>query len=664
MRIQTLKIAVAMCFLISFPDTAVEANSNNIKVTCDENTSANLKITKAIERASQIRAANSNADVTIKFSPGVCRLDEPVILDQKNSGSFLHPIVFEGASNGETIITGAFKMMALRKDFLPADLPLSSKKIATPYQLSKRARVAFAAERPRGAYYPSTTAAIILLQNDHWLTLGRWPKESYIQTNAVPRMNGPIVWPTFYVPKDKIGSWSREKDLWLGGYWAQDFAYETLKVASIDKTRGLVKTKGPLSTEYDEAPSLNYFVFNATSELTAPGEYTVDSKAGIATIVKYAGAEPESVETQNLIELHNAHDIQFRHIQLRGALDTIFSAKDSSRITIEDCLISISGRTGIRIDQGFGNIIARTVITKIGETAVVLKGGNRTTLTPAKDILRDSIVTNYGLLTRTYRPALLIDGVGMQVKGSLFENGPFDAIMIKGNNNVVQRNEFFHVVREAGDAGAIYLGRNLSWRGNVIEENYFHDIRSDILAGRTPRGVYLDDFVSGNRVKKNIFYHVTYPVFIHGGSDNSVTHNLFVCSEKDSIFIHNDPKAWKHQGFNVSINEEIRKMGIPTSSMQLYRKEYPGIDRSITARGYEPRNNNTSGNIVAGDGNFGSLGKLFKPFAAIKHIGAIPCDVPTQDKVKIAAKKEMLFFADQQSALSDLPYYSFKNESR
>ena len=64
--------------------------------------------------------------------------------------------------------------------------------------------------------------------------------------------------------------------------------------------------------------------------------------------------------------------------------------------------------------------------------------------------------------------------------------------------DVVELNEVHGVCRETGDAGGIHTGRDYTWQGNVIRDNYWHDLRGPGLHGVT--AVYLDDFASGFEV--------------------------------------------------------------------------------------------------------------------------------------------------------------------
>ena len=65
------------------------------------------------------------------------------------------------------------------------------------------------------------------------------------------------------------------------------------------------------------------------------------------------------------------------------------------------------------------------------------------------------------------------------------------ALSAGGNDHIVELNEIHNVVYESGDAGAYYVGRDWTGRGNILRHNFWHDI-----VGGTGYGgmtIYLDD---------------------------------------------------------------------------------------------------------------------------------------------------------------------------
>ncbi|MEY5060447.1 MAG: hypothetical protein RIS45_368, partial [Planctomycetota bacterium] len=107
---------------------------------------------------------------------------------------------------------------------------------------------------------------------------------------------------------------------------------------------------------------------------------------------------------------------------------------------------------------------------------------------------------------------------------------PHIALWFRGNDHVIEANEFAEVVYETGDAGAVYVGRDWTAQGTVVRGNLFRDIRGS--DARFQNAVYLDDMSSGITVEDNIFVRCNWGVLVGGGRDNALRRNTFVACAK------------------------------------------------------------------------------------------------------------------------------------
>jgi hypothetical protein len=99
------------------------------------------------------------------------------------------------------------------------------------------------------------------------------------------------------------------------------------------------------------------------------------------------------------------------------------------------------------------------------------------------------------------------------------------AILLHGNNHIIEYNDIHHTTLEVDDMGAVYYGRDPTELGNVVRYNFFHN-----LGGQNKtEAVYHDDGACGMLVTGNIFYRAgTVAAFIGGGQDNTYTYNLIM----------------------------------------------------------------------------------------------------------------------------------------
>jgi len=118
----------------------------------------------------------------------------------------------------------------------------------------------------------------------------------------------------------------------------------------------------------------------------------------------------------------------------------------------------------------------------------------------------------------------------------VLSDGNHSAIIFAGNDHIIANNFIARVTRDVRDSGAIYAGRDWTTYGTVIKNNIFEDIHNILpapiirngLEAYATKGIYLDDGISGITIHENVFINTPWAVFINGGKDNDVEHNIFI----------------------------------------------------------------------------------------------------------------------------------------
>lgn len=64
--------------------------------------------------------------------------------------------------------------------------------------------------------------------------------------------------------------------------------------------------------------------------------------------------------------------------------------------------------------------------------------------------------------------------VGQRAVHNLIHDHPHCPILYSGNDHRIEWNEIHHVALETGDVGAVYSGRDWTFRGNAIRYNFIH----------------------------------------------------------------------------------------------------------------------------------------------------------------------------------------------
>jgi hypothetical protein len=237
-------------------------------------------------------------------------------------------------------------------------------------------------------------------------------------------------------------------------------------------------------------------------------------------------------------------------------------------------------RNGVTILNSPGSGVAYCDISEMGEIGESFTGGgNRITLTSGTNFAQCNTIHRVSRLSWTYNPAIYLIGVGYYIGHNLIYDAPHNAVLLYGNNHLVEYNEIHHVCTATADAGAIYMGQDWTMRGNVFRYNYIHDI--NLGGGATdPSGViglYLDDYFSGSTVFGNIFCAVDHGLLIGGGRDNTVQNNIFAGCTNYAIHVDQRGLGWESSSItntNSSLWTKLKAMPYQTPPWSI---QYPAL---------------------------------------------------------------------------------------
>lgn len=125
---------------------------------------------------------------------------------------------------------------------------------------------------------------------------------------------------------------------------------------------------------------------------------------------------------------------------------------------------------------GRGVSLHGNTISQTGAGGIVVGGGSRVDLASAGNSVVANRIHHFSRTWLTYRPAVWVDGVGVVVARNHLHSAPHAAIILAGNEHIVELNDISHVCAETRDVGAIYMGRDWTQRGHTIRFNYVHHI--------------------------------------------------------------------------------------------------------------------------------------------------------------------------------------------
>jgi hypothetical protein len=509
-------------------------------------------------------------------------------LTTADSGTAQAPIIWRVWTDERVRLVGGRSLTG----FTPVSDPSVLKRLAEPARgqvvqvdLGKLGIREFGEMKSRGFFRPSAPAHCELFFEHQPMTLARWPNQGeFEQIAGYPAASDQLddhggnlggLPGGFFYAGDRPRRWQDISELWVHGYWAYDWANSYEKVVSVDLDTRLVKT-APLHGLYGFRRGQRFYFLNLLEELDQPGEWFLDRKSAVLYFWPPATAvtkqPPEillSLLDRPLVKLSGVSHTVFRGFAFEAARGSAIEIRGGESNRVEGCLIRNVGNSGVVIDGGQGHGVMSCDIVDSGDGGVGMTGGDRRTLRAGGHFVENCRFQRQGRWSKCYVPAIAMTGCGLRASHNVIQDHPHCAILFWGNDHLIEFNEIHHIALETGDVGAIYTGRDYSFRGNKIRYNYIHHTGG---VGMGSMGVYMDDCVSGTEVFGNVFYKVHWAMFIGGGRDHRVENNLFVDCDPavraDGRGLDSAP-VWRGM-----VDETMRKR-LAAMSPSLYRERYP-----------------------------------------------------------------------------------------
>jgi hypothetical protein len=187
--------------------------------------------------------------------------------------------------------------------------------------------------------------------------------------------------------------------------------------------------------------------------------------------------------------------------------------------------------------------------------------------------------------------------VGVTIADNRILSSTQMAVWFDGNDHVIEHNVMQAFCLETEDSGAVYSGRDYTFRGNRIRGNL---VISTAAKEREIEGIYLDDMLSGTIVEDNVIVSTRRGVLIGGGRDNRIVRNVFLDVEHP---IHIDARAlgWAKAAL-LPDNEVVRRSVAMPYRDATWSAAYPelaAVDWKTVGR---PENNVARNNVAIASG--------------------------------------------------------------
>lgn len=344
----------------------------------------------------------------------------------------------------------------------------------------------------------------------------------------------------FVLSNPRAKRWNFASGVRMKGYWTHDWAFSEACANSfgpVNGTNDVVTFSYPIPYGLLSTHTLGghakrrYYVFDLLEELDALGEYFYDHAAGTLYV-----AAPEGVDrlgeiavcdsTGPVFQVRDANGVEFVGVDIAYRKDGFLKLSDVRDLLVADCnFIGCGASYAVEASGAERCTIRNTKLSVLGAGGILMDGGDRPALRRGENLIENCKVLHFGIIKRTYAPAVRLEGVGNTVRGCELAYAPHMAVAPVCNYGLFEFNDVHDVLLETGDCGAFYTGRNwFKGQGQVFRYNHIHDLGN---LGGSSCAIYFDDGQCGGEVYGNVIENVARGMLIGGGRDHIVHDNVF-----------------------------------------------------------------------------------------------------------------------------------------
>jgi len=532
----------------------------------------------------EARKLKADGPVTVYVRGGVYELTEPLALGAEDSGTIAKPVTYRAYRGEQPVLVGARQVTGFKPwkgGILQCDLK------GTPLENVTFRQLFCDGQRMEMARYPNVDKS-----DPHY---GEW---AYVlATDPAPATNNSVsdniakTKDHFTATDDVIKpTWTDVPDAQVCIHPAYGWAWNTVGIKSVDREKRIINLASTVS--YGLMIGDRYFVRNLLAELDAPGEWYLDQRTRVLYFWPPEPLTDRSVVlapvTRTIIAMEKVGNVTVRGFTIEACDGDAVTMKGCERCTIAQSTIRNCGAWAVTINGSRKCSAVGNDITATGSGGIAINCGNRKTLERGDCTADNNYIHHIAEFQRTYNTGVNLMGVGNRASHNLIHDCYHQAILMGGNDNVVEYNVVHHTNLGSEDTGGLYMSsRDYTQRGSIIRYNIFHHcggfgksnswapVREGKVQFHYPGftwGIYLDAPEVGMAVFGNVLYDV--PVcgmFNHEGRDNNWENNIIVDAPGFQISSGNYPDL---DELSYSYIKALRDKGL----YEVFRQHYPALD--------------------------------------------------------------------------------------
>ena len=559
---------------------------------------------KTLDRAKQairgLKKAGAYTDkVTVNIASGTYTLNHPLHFSFMDTGLPGREIIWQGEQGAKVVISGGIALNCTHQNTQVWDCPLTQMPLNTEF---------FDPNRIKG-----NAPTFELYVNQQKLHLARWPDEGWAHIKLPLDQNT-----QFSVMEALPALPEAIKNAQVHIFASNDWYDQYIGIDTINPANNSFKLAS--ATVFPLDSGRRFYIQNLPGLLNAPSEWFYNQANKKISFIAPVGTKPTEIivsSVPNLLVAEGIKNISFKNISFQYSAATAVKVTGSNDIILDQLDIHNIDGKGVDISGGQNVQLINSQIHHTGAHGVIVTGGDKLTLAPSGHVINNNHIHDVATKILTYSSAIELNGVGVNITHNRLEQGAGTGILLTGNEHLIEKNELSHFCMQASDCGAFYSGRDWSWRGNVIRNNYFHDINgyglqsinvanNQVVYTQTGAvGVYLDDGDSGFEVSNNIFENAgTMSIQVGGGRDNKIINNFF---KTDYYAVWVDDR-WPAYDWN----QNAKNLAASPYQTALWQQKYPELAAPMFNRTW-PEGNKIERNIMVSGKPNGLLLRYFVP---------------------------------------------------
>lgn len=543
-----------------------------------------------------------------------------IVFDDSDSGTASAPVTY--IATGASIITGAIRVQLtpLAPDdpiraYVPAAVAAALVGASLPaFNVTDFGR----ARTDGGCTYGCGTGPLQLLVGDGTAVPARWPNADptayggpWAMTSLSPDKRHTSGWFFWDPASPGVGLWQAPPDIttWpdtvgldAHGYWWWDWDDYHQPISGV-VVSGTTPTTLQFFTPGDRGnltSDARFYFTNHASLLDAPGEVHLNSTTGM--LYYYPSPEDDlstarvSVADVVVNATGTAH-VTLQGFTIEGARANGFNGLGCSAVALVNCTVRHVGSVAVTFYASNGSTVEGAHVYNTGGGGVHFGGGgDRGTLTPSGNAVRNSHVHHFERQCLTYSDGLSIDTGGVMEHNEVHDSG-HSCATLNGNDVLVQYNIFHHCTMDTFDNAAFYwfpgdwTAWNVTHRYNLFHSNGGGNSTCNENTQNFRASLYMDNAGAGWSAYGNVLWQPEWPevpcgtckgpgtqnrVAINndGGRSSGIFNNIIV--DANATYNSGGMLTWDVNGqVNTSTYyEKMREVGWDTG---VYAARYPPL---------------------------------------------------------------------------------------